>query len=192
MLFAIPLLVEMDYVLKLWLRSPPPYTTVFCCLMLSELLIDALTIGHMLAVNASGKIAAYQTVLGAMNALALPLSWIFLKLGNPPAYVGVAALITTSLVLIGRVLFARHQIGMPAWRWLREVFLPCVAAGLGSAGAAAIWQLWMPASLMRLLVAFVASCCMIGLLGWRLALRPQERIFLVLKAAGQFPFLKKR
>jgi len=188
MLFAIPLLVEMKYVLVLWLREPPPYTTVFCCLMLSELLIDALTIGHMLAVNASGKIAAYQTVLGTMNALALPLAWIFLKLGNPPAYVGVAALIATSLIMIGRLLFARHQIGMTTWRWAREVFLPCVVAGLGSAGAAAIWQLWMPASLLRLFVSSGASFCAIGLLGWFLVLSPQERAFLLQKIARRLSF----
>lgn len=192
MLFAIPLLVEMEYVLNLWLRQPPPYTTIFCCLMLGELLIDSLTIGHMLAINASGRIAAYNVILGVVHALAVPAAWVFLKTGHPPGYVGIAALMTSGSLMIGRVLFARNLINMSARRWFQEVFLPSVAIGIGSASAAAVSQLWMSPSFLRLSIASGASFCTIGVLGWWLVLRPQERSLLINRIAGKVSAFKRR
>jgi len=87
-------MVEMSYVLKLWLRTPP-YTALFCQWILGGFLIDRLTTGYMIAVNACGKVAGYQATVGVSNLLTLPLAWLFLWLGYAPTSVGVAFVITT-------------------------------------------------------------------------------------------------
>ena len=81
--FAIPLLAEMDYVLKLWLISPPPFTGLFCQLILITMIIDRLSTGYMVSVNAHGKIAGFQATIGFLKIMTLPLAWLFLKLGYP-------------------------------------------------------------------------------------------------------------
>jgi O-antigen/teichoic acid export membrane protein len=87
LLFAVPLLIEMDYVLKAWLRIPPDHAAALCRGMLAILLVDKLTIGHMMAVNASGRIAGYQLTLGTINLLSVPLAWLFLRAGGEPPVV---------------------------------------------------------------------------------------------------------
>ncbi len=50
LLLAIPLITEIEYILKLWLHIPPPHTALLCQLILGSFLIDRLSTGYMLAV----------------------------------------------------------------------------------------------------------------------------------------------
>ena len=99
--FAIPLLFEMDYVLSLWLKTPPQHTASFCRLFLIMFLIDRLSSGYFLAVNAYGRVAAYQATLGSFLVITLPIAWLFIKLGYPPQSVGFA-FIGTSISFRGQ------------------------------------------------------------------------------------------
>jgi Na+-driven multidrug efflux pump len=65
LIFLIPLAVEIHEVLSIWLKNPPPYTESLCLCMLGVLVIDKSTVGHMVAVNANGKVALYQAFLGS-------------------------------------------------------------------------------------------------------------------------------
>jgi O-antigen/teichoic acid export membrane protein len=65
-LLAVPLIIETEYVLRIWLKTPPEHAVSFCRLILTMFLIDRLSSGHMLAVSAHGKIARYQATLGTI------------------------------------------------------------------------------------------------------------------------------
>ena len=76
LIFCLPLMIEIDYVLKLWLKSPPQYTAGLCLCMLIFFIVDKASIGQCLACNATGKIAAYQATGGTLLILCLPIAWI--------------------------------------------------------------------------------------------------------------------
>lgn len=179
MLFAIPLIAEMDYILNLWLREPPPYTILLCQLMLGTFLIDRMSAGYMLAVQAHGKIAAYQATVGTTLVLTLPLAWLFLKLGFAPTSVGVAFIITMAVCSFGRVLWGRHLFGVPVHNWLASVVFPCgfVAVIATLAALAPGWLL--PPSFVRLALTSAASIAASLFTAWFLALDRRERDFLV-------------
>lgn len=179
MLFAVPLMVEMEYVLKLWLREPPAYTTLFCQLMLIVFLMDYISIGHVIAVNAGGKIAAYQATLGILNMLTIPLAWLFLEMGFAPTSVGVALVITCTISSLGRVLWARYLFGMSVWRWVTDIVFSCGMAAAGAVLIAVSLRWLMPPSFVRLLLSTLASVAVTGSLGWFIVLNPGERLFLV-------------
>jgi O-antigen/teichoic acid export membrane protein len=178
MLFAVPLVMEMDYVLKIWLRDPPEYTTVFCQLMLIVCLMDYISIGHVIAVNAGGKIAAYQAVLGILNMLTIPLAWFFLKRGYAPTSVGAAIVIMCTISSIVRVLWAQHQFNMSVWRWVKEVVLACTAVATGAVLASGCFYWFLPSSFVRLMLVTATSITVIGILGWFIVLNSRERMFL--------------
>ena len=177
MLFAIPLMAEMDYILNLWLRQPPPYTALFCQLILCTFLIDRLSAGYVLAVQAHGRIAAYQATLGTILLLTLPLAWLFLKLGYPPTSVGIAFVITMTACSFGRVLWGRRLFGLRVRRWLRAVVLPCAIVALAATFAALAPRWLLSSSFLRLALAAVASIAASLLTTWFLALDPGERAF---------------
>jgi O-antigen/teichoic acid export membrane protein len=178
MLFAIPLLAEMDYVLKLWLREPPVYTALFCQLILCAFIIDKLSAGYMLAVNAYGRIAAYQLTLGTSLVFTLPLAWLFLILGYAPTSVGIAFIITMAICSIGRVFWVRHLFGVPVHIWFITVFMPCVVVACAATFAALVPRLFLHASFLRLMLASIASVAASLLTAWYIALDSRERTFI--------------
>jgi O-antigen/teichoic acid export membrane protein len=179
MVFAIPLMFEMDYVLKLWLREPPEYTTVFCKFMLLMLIVDHLTIGYIMAVNAGGKIAAYMLTLGIISASTVLLAWFFLKLGFAPTSVGVAIVITYALCSIGRVLWARHLFQTSIWQWVTNVVFSCGIVAAGATFFTVCPRWFIPPSFARFLISTLASVITTGTLGWFIVLNSQERLFLI-------------
>jgi O-antigen/teichoic acid export membrane protein len=178
MLFAIPLMVEMEYALKLWLREPPVYTALFCRLILCTFLIERLSAGYTLAVNAYGKIAAYQATLGMSLLLTLPLAWLFLKLGSAPTSVSVASIMTMAVCAFGRVFWGRHLFGMPVHSWLITVVLPCAIVASAATLAAMVPRWFFPASLLRLFLTSISSVAASLLTIWFIALDVKERVFI--------------
>ena len=137
LLFAIPLVLEMKTVLHLWLEAPPEYAGELCQWMLAMLVIDKMTSGVMLAVNAVGRIAIYELVQGSTLFLALPLAWLFFKLGHGPTSLGYALFITMLLYCSNRLLFGKYLLQFPIATWLQHVALPLLL--LVAASATAGW-----------------------------------------------------
>lgn len=177
LLFSIPLMVETEYVLKLWLHQPPEYTAMFCRLILTTFLIDRLTSGYMLAVIAHGRIAAYQATLGTSLVLTLPLAWLFLKLGYPPTSVGVAFIITMTVCSLGRVLWVQRLFGMPATKWLISVLMPCGLVATATTLSALLPRCFLSPSFSRLLLTTTVCIVASLLTSWLWALDDSERDF---------------
>ncbi len=177
LLFAIPLMAEMNYVLKLWLLEPPEYTALLCQLFLGTFLIDRLSAGYMLAVNAHGKIAAYQATLGTCLILTLPISWLLLEAGYSPTSIGLAFIITISASSFGRVLWVKHLFGMSITYWFSSVFFPCSLVAVSSMAGALMPRWFMPESFSRLIVAVAISLSTALLTAWFFAFDARERDF---------------
>lgn len=78
---AFPVLLEMDFLLGLWLKDIPAGTTVFCKLIVLGGLLDCLGAGIPALVNATGRIRNYQVVVQTFLLLGLPISFVLFKLG---------------------------------------------------------------------------------------------------------------
>ena len=177
LLFAIPLIAEMDYVLKVWLRQPPLYSGMFCQLLLSSFIIGRLSAGDQSAVHATGKIAAYEVIAGTCLILALPLAWIFLKLGAPPTSVGFAFIISALAFSTGRAFLTSRFFGAPVRQWVISVVVPCGIVGCVALLVALLPRLLFPESFARLLCVVAMSIAASLLTAWFLALDKREREF---------------
>lgn len=179
LLLAVPLLVEMEYILKLWLRQPPAYTALFCQLILCSFLIDRLSTGYMLAINAHGKIAAYQATLGTCLVLTLPLAWLFLELGLAPTSIGIAFIITMSVTSLGRVLWGRHLLGIALRSWWTGVVRPSALVACATAAAAFLARWSLSPSFLRFMLVSTASLAVSLLVAWFFAMTAGEREALI-------------
>ncbi len=190
LLFAIPLALEVEAVLRLWLREPPAEAAGLCLCVLAMILIDKTAVGHMLAVNANGRIARYQAFLGTSLILTLPLAWLFAALGCRVYAIGGAMVLTMAVCAWGRVWFARRLVGMSARHWFFRILLPLAALGAAGVGAGLLPRLWLhEGTLLR--VALTTLCAEAALLplAWALLLSREERDYLLAKLP---PFLRPR
>lgn len=189
LVLAIPLMIETDYVLNLWLSNPPPFTALFCQLILGSFLIDRLSIGYMLAVNAHGKIAAYQATLGTSLLLTLPLGWLFLEKGFAPTSIGVAFIITMTIMSVGRVFWGRYLLSMSFQSWVATVLWPSFVVAICSTVVGYTIHWLLQPSFLRLIFVITASSLSLLLTTWHLALDAKEHKFLrtcTLKVMARF------
>lgn len=191
MLFAIPLIIEMDYILKLWLKNPPEYTGILCRLMLITFLIDRLSVGSMMAVNARGKVAAYQSTLGTCLVLTLPLVWFFFKLGFNPGSVGFAFIITITAISLGRVIWNCIMFGVSFMHWVKAVFSPCLMVAAITIAATSLFYLFLPVSFMRFACILSISLFTSLVTTWLVAINKEERNFILQNAKHSFHKIRK-
>ena len=78
---AIPIIIETDYILALWLHAVPNYCSPFVRIILITSLIDALSNPVSFGAQATGNIKLYQVVVGISYSSIIPISYIFLKTG---------------------------------------------------------------------------------------------------------------
>lgn len=182
--FVIPLILEMENVLGLWLKTPPQYAGGLCQWMLAMLVVDNMTSGPMLAVNAFGKIAAYELIQGSMFLMALPLMWMFFKMGHGPVAIGYALFLSTTVYCIGRLLFCKKLLQLSIMRWIREVAVPVfvLAGGASLAG----WGILcvMEPGFLRLCLTTAVTGMVTLVIGWFWLLNHEERAF-VRQMAGR-------
>jgi hypothetical protein len=172
---AVPLWAELENVLKLWLREVPPHTSSLCKFVLASFLVDRITIGFMIAVNARGKVAAYQATLGFLLIASLPIAWFMLSVGVGPSGVGVAILLSSLLCSAGRIAWVRKMFGVSVVMWVKEVFIPCASVGSVSLAAATLVTISLPETTGRFMLTVLAGCSVWAVSVWIFALGGDER-----------------
>lgn len=83
-LVAFPFIMEMDFILGIWLKDVPEGSKAFCQLMVLGGLIGCMGEGIPALTQASGKIKYFQVILSSITLLGLPISIVCYKLGAAP------------------------------------------------------------------------------------------------------------
>lgn len=120
-LFALPLYMEMPYVLKVWLKIVPEYSIDFCRIYLLIILVTQMSSGLMTAIQAKGKIAVYQITMSVILLLNIPIAYLLQKYGVKPSAVLWSMLIVEGGCLIARLISAKILVGITAKEYTNKV-----------------------------------------------------------------------
>jgi O-antigen/teichoic acid export membrane protein len=179
LIFAIPLALEMEAVLILWLKEPPPFTSGLCQWIIAVLGIDKMTSGAMIAVNAHGKIALYELFQGSTFLVALPIMWILYRAGLGVNSVGAALFVSNLFYCLGRLLFAKGLVRFSLLAWLQRVFIPVSVIVVFSASIGYGVQKLMNESILRLLMVLCATSLVTATSGCVLLTQEKEKYALL-------------
>ncbi len=123
---AVPLIIEMPYVLHLWLTTPPEGTVAISRLIIVLSLIYQLSSGLMSAIQSTGRIKWYTLTVGLLLLSTLPIAYAFLYYGSVTEVALVVGCAIEVIVLIVRLFFAQHLTMLPIGGYLWHVVLPVV------------------------------------------------------------------
>jgi len=179
MLFlAIPSILNMDYILTLWLGNVPAHTTSFVILGLIYCLIDSLHGPLWTTMIATGKIRNYQLFASFVLLLNLPLSYFALELGFPPESIMVVQIVVSLITIIVRLIFSFRFAHLDLSLYLSYVLFPIILVTVLSTPLPYYVSTFYEYSLARLLVTgFVSVVCM-SLSVYIIGLVEDERKFL--------------
>lgn len=123
---SVPLLVNVDFVLTIWLKDYPSYTNSFIKLIIINQLICSLFGSLYMAVQAIGKIRNYQIIVSCIVILNVPLSYIFMKLGYSPNSVLIIRIFISLIALFWRIFYLKNKIDITPLIFISEVVIKCV------------------------------------------------------------------
>ena len=117
--FALPLCIEMPFVLKVWLGDYPIYTIQFTVLSLIATCIEVTTYSLDVLSQATGNIKVYQIVTSAITLSNVPLSYIFLNLGFEPYIVLIIYIFLLMVSIVLRTIILSKIVN---WFEIRTYF----------------------------------------------------------------------
>ena len=122
LILSLPVILNTHYILSLWLGVVPEHTVTFIQLVLIFAMSESLANPLITAMLATGNIRNYQLVVGGLQILNLPISYLFLRVGYPPESVFIVAIVISIGCEIARLYMLRKMINLPVLTFLKEVY----------------------------------------------------------------------
>lgn len=176
---ALPLILNMDYILKIWLTDVPPLTSDFCRLILMCTIIDATTSVLNTSITAAGNIRNYQIGIATSFLFDLVCAAILLLSNVNPVLVFASRIVTRGVInmFIG-MYFAKKQIRYQSIHYLKSVILPVCLVVLISAPLVWILKIYF-SEWSLLLLSIFSSMIVVGLCVWFILLSKYEQNYIL-------------
>lgn len=184
LLFLIlPLLVEMEYVLGLWLDNVPAYAPLFSCLILLFSLFSTASSIVMIGIHATGQIKQPSFLNGSIYLLVIPFSYIVFRHGwGPewPFYFNIGTVIVGFLLNV----FLLHRLApsFSAWNLLWQIVFKLLLTAVIVFEAGQIISNMFYASFVRLMLVILTTTVLMGFLSFVYVFDQKDRKFILNKS----------
>ena len=130
-LVSLPLLLQTDFLLKLWLGNTLPESAViFTQLTVITMVVEAVCAPLWMAVQATGNIRRYQIEISLIICSAFVFSLLALKLGAPAYSVALINALVNVSTLLYRLIYLRKAIGFAVWSYILHTLVPVIVTGV--------------------------------------------------------------
>jgi O-antigen/teichoic acid export membrane protein len=175
---SLPVMLETEFILNLWLKTVPEYTAIFTRLVLIDVLICSLSGSLQSMAQASGNVKRYQLVVSGILLLNLPLSFILLKMGFAPQATFIVSIIASLLALYARLIVLKMIVSFPVMNFITTVLYRVVVVSIvGSIIPYYISTRITNSVFHFFLVVFISVISVICSV-WLLGITQSEKIFL--------------
>lgn len=180
LLFVVPLFIEAEVVLQVWLGEVPAYAPLFLRLTLLAMLPQVLSGVLVTAAMATGNIRNYAIAVNGVSVFAFIFSWSFFCLGFPPESAYCVYFFIRSLLVLVRLLLLKGMIAFNPMIYLKSVLLKIVPVSiLAFAFPLLLLLVPIPQSFWRVVlvtsISVPVTVCIVSVLG----VTKEERGFVV-------------
>lgn len=123
-IISLPFMMNIQYVMTLWLEEVPDNTIIFTILILVDSLVLSITDSILSGVQAIGKVKVYQLTVGTLALLNLPVSILLLKLIRNPIIPFCVSIGISILMTVGRILNIKRIYDFSVTMYVKKVFVP--------------------------------------------------------------------
>lgn len=180
MLFAIPLSIEMTYVLDLWLKDVPQWAVTFCTLQLTMTIITQMADSASTAVYAQGDIKHYAIWKSVMNASPVLLTWIAFQLGGSPEWLYIPMIVLWAAggdVVI--IYYAKQKCGLRVGEYLKQVLAPLIGTAVLMLTFGIIPLMLLQSTFLRVVITSISTTIGLLLAALLFAMTKEEKTQLV-------------
>lgn len=179
LIICLPILMETDYILHLWLAEVPPHTTAFVRLAIIGTVIDRLGNTGYTACMATGNIKRYVLWVSCVGCLVFPLTILAYYLGAPAEM----TYIIYALVYIGvdsvRLWVMKGLLNYSIMSFIREVVLPIILVTIVAVVIPLTVVLLYQQSIVRFILSIIISILSASITSFFIGLTVNERKVIV-------------
>ena len=149
LLLSLPIIINTQYILTLWLKEVPNHTALFVQSVLIFTMSESISTPLITAMLATGNIRNYQIVVGGLQIMNLPISYILLRSGYIPESVIFVAIFISQCCLAARLIMLRNIIQLEIRQYLKKVYFNIIIVSLLS-------------GILPIIVSFYIKCTFIN------------------------------
>lgn len=181
-IFLVPVFVEAETLLNLWLVEVPPMAVLFLRFTMFESLALASGQSLLTLIQADGNVRKYTVCAAIYAGMIFPLVWLGYKLGGP-VWITYPVFIVIFFTINILRLWILSENTTYDWRtYVRDVLRPCVPVSLLAFVLPLVISACWPPSLLRFFVLSLISVVNTVVIIYLIGLKPAERALLVDKA----------
>ena len=179
LLFALPVFIETDYLLELWLKTPPDYSSLFLKLALIGTMMKMIGNTGYTACMATGNIKRYSIWVFVFGITAFPLTLIAYKAGLSVEYAYYSYILTYFMVEVVRLVLMKQMIGFSPSRFIKEVAVKSCIVTIFSAALPYLLFKYMEEGFVRFVVVLAVSIISVITSIYLFGLSPTERKYFI-------------
>lgn len=189
LMISIPVMFDCQFILDIWLKTPPEHSAKLVSLVLISINISSFTYFHYQGVHASGNITAQQTWISSTYVVNILLIFLVFKLGANFESAIYVNMVVSAFQCGVNLYYSRKNFNYSVRFFIKRILLPCLATVAIIVLVMLALTGLIPSSIGRFALDFVVSEILICVLGYYIVLERAERKQVVSFVTG---FIKKK
>lgn len=190
-LLSLPVLIETDYILQIWLKNVPEHTAAFIRLSILGTMIDRLLFTGYTACMATGNIKRYVKWITSIGCLVFPIAYVVFKLGAPAESVYIVFACVYICVDMARLYIMKGLLQFPVAKFVKEVVFKVILVSGVSVALPLILLTFMPSGLERFIVSTIVCLVVTSISIYAIGLSKSERIKIKEMVSNLYKKIKK-
>lgn len=152
LIICLPIIMEIDFILSIWLEVVPDHTAIFTRLSIISVLIERIGSTGYTACMATGNIKRYVLWVTSVGCLVFPLTYLLYLMGFPVETAYYVYLIIYFLVNFVRLYIMKGLLDFPIMLFVKDVLFKVVLVTSAS--------MVFPLLVIRLFPMSFSRCCL--------------------------------
>lgn len=173
-LVALPIGVDVENVLNIWLLNPPEHTANFVRITIFMTFVNVIGTPLTICSLATGEIKRMQIATGIVSLSVIPVSYVALKLGAESEIVFLILAASEVLSMLTKLILLNWQIKLSVISLCKGIFPPiCII--VVSAIALRYMTGFLSAGIIRIIILFICNVVLVSAGACLLCLSSKER-----------------
>lgn len=193
LVFAIPLALEIDEVLHLWLKTPPRFAMMLCLATLLSSAIIHMTMPYWMVVLGTGRgVVTYSFWIGWAGFVGVGVALACFILGLGMWSVCIGMVMAKCMCVIVQLLVCRKVAGLSFLYWMEHVLIPIALLSAVTMIVGSIPRCFMGASFSRVITTCLFCEAIFLPAIWFFVLEPSEKEYLDRRILSKLPWRKRK
>lgn len=186
-LLSIPVILELPYLLHLWLGLVPEFTVIFCTLILIDMIVAKYTFPINTAIAAGGKVKRITFFVLINRVLQFVCSYLLFSNGYAPESIYIVSIIFSLIAILYKLYFGKVLIDLNVREYVYNVIVVSTIPMILTFGISYVPRLFMEEGFLRLSITVFLTVVFGLLLIYNIGLNKEEKkmidnLFLSLKS----------